>query len=123
MAVGTGIGFDLSFLDKLDEADKKLDQFIKTSQGMSSKVIKSWQDIAVNGIDPFLQKMKDQKTALESIANMDLSVKVTLPYSALSHNATKTNNDDKELIWTLSQEGVQYMEFEFELYNMMNIYI
>lgn len=57
------------------------------------------------------------------VANMDLSVKVTLPYSALSHNATKTNNDDKELVWTLSQEGVQYMEFEFELYNMMNIYI
>lgn len=73
MAVGTGIGFDLSFLDRLDEADKKLDQFIKTSQGMSATVIKSWQDIAVNGVDPFLQKMKEQKTALESIANMDLS--------------------------------------------------
>jgi hypothetical protein len=56
-------------------------------------------------------------------SNMDLSFNVTLPYSAISSNATTTNNDNKTLSWNLSSSGEDTIEFEFELYNMTNIYI
>ena len=55
--------------------------------------------------------------------NMDMSFTVKLPYSAKSNNATKTANDNKELTWNLSSELSDGIHFEFELYNMMVIYI
>lgn len=51
------------------------------------------------------------------MSNMDLSFSVTLPYKALSNNATSVNNDGKELTWNLaSTNDVKSIEFEFELY-------
>ena len=48
---------------------------------------------------------------------MDLSFSVTLPYKAISNNATTVNNDGKELVWNLSSDqNSKNIEFEFELY-------
>ncbi len=55
--------------------------------------------------------------------NMDLSLNVTLPYSALSNNATSTKNDNKTLSWNLQTSGEEAINFEFELYNLTNIYL
>lgn len=57
------------------------------------------------------------------MASMDLSFNVTLPYAAKSNNATNVNNDGKSLSWTLSNQDASEITFEFELYNMMPIYI
>lgn len=65
----------------------------------------------------------DLSAISELAKSMDLSFNVTLPYSALSSNATTKNNDNKELTWNLSSEGEEFIEFEFELYNMTNIYL
>ena len=46
---------------------------------------------------------------------MDLSFSVTLPYKALSNNATTVKNDGKELEWNLSSSDKKSIEFEFEL--------
>ncbi|MDE6284944.1 MAG: hypothetical protein K2M17_04290, partial [Bacilli bacterium] len=55
--------------------------------------------------------------------NMDMSFIVNLPYSAKSNNATSVNNDGKELKWDLTDESLKNISFEFELYNMINIYL
>ena len=55
--------------------------------------------------------------------NMDLSLNVTLPYSALSNNATSTKDDNKTLSWNLQTSGEEAINFEFELYNLTNIYL
>ena len=48
--------------------------------------------------------------------NMDLSFTVTLPYKALSNNATTVKNDGKELVWNLASiNNKKSIEFEFEL--------
>ena len=48
--------------------------------------------------------------------NMDLSFTVTLPYKALSNNATTVKNDGKELVWNLAaSKDKKSIEFEFEL--------
>lgn len=56
-------------------------------------------------------------------SNLDLSFNVYLPYSAISNNATTVNNDNKNLTWNLTSFQEDYIEFEFDLYNMTNIYI
>ena len=56
-------------------------------------------------------------------SNLDLSFNVSLPYSAISNNATTVNNDNKNLTWNLTSFQEDYIEFEFDLYNMTNIYI
>ncbi len=56
-------------------------------------------------------------------SSLDLSFNVKLPYSAKSNNATKTENDNKNLTWSLSSQSEQTIDFEFELYNMTNIYV
>lgn len=55
--------------------------------------------------------------------SMDLSFNVTLPYPALSNNATKTSDDNKSLSWSLASDKTETLEFQFELYNMTNIYL
>lgn len=49
------------------------------------------------------------------MSSMDLSFTVTLPYKALSNNATSVNNDGKELVWNLASTNQKSIEFEFEL--------
>lgn len=56
-------------------------------------------------------------------ASMDLNFNVTLPYAAISNNATTVSNDGKTLKWELTTTDASSMEFEFELYNMTAIYI
>ncbi len=57
-------------------------------------------------------------------SSMDLSFNVNLPYSAKSSNATKKENDNKKLTWSLAYgNDPQNIEFSFELYNMNNIFI
>ena len=72
-------------------------------------------------LDDFTSGLTNSFSGLAS--KMDLSFNVTLPYSAKSNNATSTNNDNKELRWDLSSQGDDKIEFEFELYNFLNIFI
>ena len=57
-------------------------------------------------------------------SSMDLSFNVNLPYSAKSNNATSSKDDNKSLSWKLSNNSNgSSIEFEFELYNMLYIFI
>lgn len=62
-------------------------------------------------------------TLTNSASNLDLSFKVNLPYSAINNNATQTSNNNKELVWTLTSNEASNIEFEFSLYNRINIII
>ncbi len=57
------------------------------------------------------------------MSNLDLSFNVSLPYSAKSNNATSTENDNKKLSWSFMSSGQNTAEFEFELYNIENIFL
>ena len=56
-------------------------------------------------------------------SNMDMKFNVTLPYKAIKSNATSTENDGKKLVWDLMNQNLQNIEFQFELYNMNNVYL
>lgn len=53
------------------------------------------------------------------LTNLDLSFTVKLPTAPISNNATKSENDGKTLIWTLTSSDLNSIEFEFELYNYL----
>lgn len=59
------------------------------------------------------------------MSGMEMKFVVKLPYKVLSTNATEVNDDGKKLTWNLLEltDSDNGMQFEFELYNMTNIYI
>ena len=56
-------------------------------------------------------------------SSMDLTFTVNLPNKPINSNATTTENAGKKLEWNLMDQNLQNIEFEFELYNMDNIYL
>lgn len=90
------------------ESDLNTDESTDTSSGVTD------DSDSINMDDLDLSSMT---------SNLDLSFNVKLPYSSISSNATTKNNDGKELTWNLSSNQEEMIEFEFELYNMTNIYI
>ena len=65
----------------------------------------------------------DSSFDFSSSSNMDLSFNVNLPYAAKNSNTTSKDNDGKTLKWELNAMNKSSIEFEFEMYNMTNIYI
>lgn len=65
----------------------------------------------------------DENIHFSETNNMNLKFYLSLPYPVLTNNATVTSTDNKKLMWQLSHDKEQYVEFQFELYNMNNIYI
>ena len=59
----------------------------------------------------------------QMMANMELDFVVNLPYKAVSNNATNVSNGGKTLTWDLINHKAETLDFEFELYNMTNVYI
>ncbi len=72
--------------------------------------------------DDTLNSDMDLSALSSMMGSMELNYTVNLPYKALSSNATSVNNDGKKLSWDLTKIK-DNIEFEFELYNMNNIYI
>lgn len=91
-----------------EESDLNTDESTDTSSGVTD------DSDSINMDDLDLSSMT---------SNLDLSFNVKLPYSSIGSNATTKNNDGKELTWNLSSSQEEMIEFEFELYNMTNIYI
>ena len=68
-----------------------------------------------NNLDDF-----DYSTLLSS---MELTMKVNLPYKALSNNATEVENEGKTLTWDFMKLKDENIQFEFVMYNIPNIII
>lgn len=66
---------------------------------------------------------EDQTNNYNNTANINLNFTVKLPYKALKNNATEKTENGKNLTWNLNTLEKQNIEFEFELYNTINIYI
>lgn len=56
-------------------------------------------------------------------SEMEISYAVNLPEKAISNNATESQNDGKKLVWKLSPDSENKIEYVFEVKNMTNYYI
>ena len=64
------------------------------------------------------KKEADEEPDYSSLLNMDLSFNVNLPMPAISNNATKSEDNNKKLSWSLTTSSEDPISFEFELYNL-----
>lgn len=81
-----------------------------------------YDDNSTDG-DNTLDITSDNNTDLSNFnKNMDLKFNLTLPSDARNHNAS-FNDNNRKLSWDLISSGTQYIEFEFDMLNMNNIYI
>lgn len=78
-----------------------------------------------NTTDESIDESFSQDKNLEQLAasGMQMNFTVNLPYKAINNNATKVDNYGQTLTWNLLDNEGKNIEFEFELYNMTNIYI
>ena len=120
--------FKNKYSAKLSVSSGDLDSNIDSSHG-------SMDDSSINTDFDFSDDLDDD-TSLDGfdssneipdysqmMANMELNFVVNLPYEAISNNASNVNNDGKNLTWNLMTHQSETLDFEFELYNMTNIYI
>ena len=110
---------------KFDSADSNLNGNNTTTgdDTQNNDITTEW-DTEDSSIDWDTESDSGNWDALtNSASNLDLSFKVNLPYSAIKTNATQTSNDSKELTWSLASNGASNIEFEFSLYNTINIIV
>lgn len=126
--------FNLNSLDTSSD-DKQFDNFFDTNN--ASDMIEDLEDESLSDNEKELNsediKKKENVSNQENddmsdiedmvFSTMDLKFNVTLPYSAKRNNASISSNNDKELTWNLANKSLETIEFEFELYNMKNVYI
>ena len=106
-----------SGLDMNNSVDDELySDDIITGEDFSDDDQSDANNSVINGDSDF-----DLSGLTNSMSNMDLSFNVRLPYSAISSNATTTNNDNKDLSWSLSSDQLSTISFEFSLFNITNI--
>lgn len=110
---------------KFDSADSNLNgNNTTTEEDTKNNDITTEWDTEDSSIDWDTESDSGNWDALtNSASNLDLSFKVNLPYSAIKTNATQTSNDSKELTWSLASNGASNIEFEFSLYNTINIIV
>lgn len=94
----------------------------ESEEGTIEENTDSYDDFTIDDTEDSNNSSMDDFSNLAT-SNLDLSLNVTLPYKAISNNATKTENDNKTLSWDLTSNEIETINFEFELYNMTNIYL
>ncbi len=72
--------------------------------------------------------LEDEESLLDGdltdlLKDFNMTFTVNLPYAAISNNATSVENNGKTLVWDLLKFEEDNMQFQFELFNMTNIYI
>ncbi len=115
---------------ELDECDPELEDCTEMGEsnldedGVLEEDIELDEDVTLED-DTATEEDEDMDfSGLDSaMESMDMSFNVTLPYAAISNNATEVTNEGKNLRWELTAEDVASMQFQFALYNMTTIYI
>ena len=109
----SGLGNNTNTLDEEDTEDETTldtDDDTQLTESLEEDNLETTNEEETNSLD-------NEEDYEQMMKYMDLSFSVTLPYKAISNNATTVNNDGKELVWNLaSTNDVKSIEFEFELY-------
>lgn len=76
MASGIGLSIDTSFLQSLENADKKIKDLTNKTNHLSRVTVQAFQQMANGGVAPYIEQLNRQKKALEEIGK----IKGTSPF-------------------------------------------
>lgn len=102
MATGVGFGFDLSFLEKLKDADKLLEQIYNRSNQIKASTIDAFKQMSSKGVVPFVEGLKQQKKLLEEIGNVKVTGKNRM-FDNLQKDAAKTVDEINKVLQALQK--------------------
>lgn len=101
MAVGTGIGIDLSALDKaFKQADAHLTALTDKTKGLSKTTVDAFKQMAQGGVLPYVESLKQQKKYLEEI---EASASKSRGMKALGKEAKKAVDEINKVIKALEK--------------------
>lgn len=86
MAEGFVLSIDDSMLEKLDEADAKIEKLQQTSEKTSANIIDSFKKMAT-GVQPFIEKLREADTVLSKLSAPNKS---TNSFNDIANEAEKT---------------------------------
>lgn len=101
---GFSFNIDEKFLEKLESADKAMSDLISKNNQLSKIAVEAFTQITTHGVQPYLEKLKQQKSALEAIANIKFSEPITAEMEKVK-NETKSTIDKINAIIT-SLKGI-----------------
>lgn len=102
MATGVGFGFDLKFLEKLQEADKLLEKMTNGSNRLKASTISAFQDMTTKGVVPFVKELERQKKMFEEVGNIKGGGKNAM-FNRLRKDAADTVNEINKVILALEK--------------------
>lgn len=105
MADGFVLNVDAKFLQDLEKADKKMSDLVDKSNSLSKSVVEAFNKMSAQGVDPFLEKLRQQKTALEAIANVDIGKNPSKGIRDLVKTASQSVDQINKLIIALQGAG------------------
>ncbi len=127
--ISVGLDSDKDFSDKIFTVKKGFlkNTYIANLTSSDTDSVKNQVGSSSNANDENYDNIADDATAdidySSMMGSMDMKFVINLPYAAKSNNATDVENDGKKLSWDLLNFEKENIKFEFELYNMTNIYI
>ena len=122
-------GYDIPEEFLKDSDDTTNTEAQQTTEGQAANPqIEANPNAQVEGQNPSAeqtQPLSDEELQFyrEMVKSMDFNFSITLPYKTKKHNATEVSSDSKTLSWTLKPGEENTIEFEFELYNKVAIYL
>lgn len=115
--------------DNSNPDDTLEDEIIMDDELLTDEDLTFENDITIDDDATLDITEEDTNNSLEDfdysalMSGIEVSMKVKLPYKALSNNATTVENDGTSLTWDLMKFEGEEIKFEFEIYNTKNIII
>ena len=115
--------------DNSNPDDTLEDEIIMDDELLTDEDLTFENDITIDNDETLDITEEDTNNSLEDfdysalMSGIEVSMKVKLPYKALSNNATTVENDGTSLTWDLMKFEGEEIKFEFEIYNTKNIII
>lgn len=100
MPIGFLMSVDQGLIDRLKTADTAISQLAKTADKTKESVVKAFQDMGANGVDAFIKKLNDAKTAINGLGDAQLQGK---GFANLASQMTASSTEVNKLIETISK--------------------
>ena len=99
MSTGFVLNIPQEMLNRLEDADKKIEKLAKTSEDAQTRIVSAFKSINTHGIDAFINKLTEAQTKLANLGNtkVDFSANASL-FSSLTSNARKAIDEVNNIV-------------------------
>lgn len=75
MSTGFVLNIPQEMLNRLEDADKKIEKLAKTSEDAQTRIVSAFKSINTHGIDAFINKLTEAQNAIQGLSNVELNIK------------------------------------------------